>query len=56
MNEATGDIVTAGGRVIASTAVANTLAEAVADAYKGVEAVKFEGMQYRKDIGARALG
>jgi phosphoribosylamine-glycine ligase len=56
MDEITGEVVTAGGRVIAATAVADTLKEAIADAYKGVNAVKFEGMQYRTDIGARALG
>lgn len=46
---------TSGGRVIASTAVADTLEAAVAKAYKGVEAIRFEGMQYRKDIAGRAL-
>ncbi|KAF1837905.1 phosphoribosylamine--glycine ligase [Decorospora gaudefroyi] len=46
---------TSGGRVIASTATAPTLEEAVAKAYKGVECIHFEGMQYRKDIAARAL-
>lgn len=46
---------TSGGRVIASTAKANTLKEAVAKAYEGVNCIHFEGMQYRKDIAARAL-
>ncbi|KAF1851102.1 phosphoribosylamine-glycine ligase [Cucurbitaria berberidis CBS 394.84] len=46
---------TSGGRVIASTATASTLEEAVAKAYKGVECIHFEGMQYRKDIAGRAL-
>ncbi|KAF2265461.1 phosphoribosylamine--glycine ligase [Lojkania enalia] len=46
---------TSGGRVIASTAVAETLEEAVAKAYKGVDCIHFEGMQYRKDIAGRAL-
>jgi phosphoribosylamine--glycine ligase/phosphoribosylformylglycinamidine cyclo-ligase len=46
---------TSGGRVIASTAVADTLENAVAKAYKGVECIHFEGMQYRKDIAGRAL-
>jgi phosphoribosylamine-glycine ligase len=46
---------TSGGRVIASTATAPTLEEAVAKAYKGVECIQFEGMQYRKDIAGRAL-
>jgi phosphoribosylamine--glycine ligase len=50
-----GQLVTAGGRVIASTATAATLEEAVQKAYKGVECIHFEGMQFRKDIAGRAL-
>ena len=50
-----GKLVTAGGRVIASTATAATLEEAVAKAYEGVESIEFEGMQFRKDIAGRAL-
>jgi phosphoribosylamine-glycine ligase len=46
---------TAGGRVIASTATATSLEDAVAKAYKGVECIHFEGMQFRKDIAGRAL-
>ncbi|KAF2730328.1 phosphoribosylamine-glycine ligase [Polyplosphaeria fusca] len=46
---------TSGGRVIASTAVADTLEEAVAKAYKGVDCIHFDGMQYRRDIAGRAL-
>jgi phosphoribosylamine--glycine ligase len=46
---------TSGGRVIASTATAPTLEEAVAKAYKGVECIHFDGMQFRKDIAGRAL-
>ncbi|KZM21829.1 uncharacterized protein EKO05_0003148 [Ascochyta rabiei] len=50
-----GQLRTSGGRVIASTATAPTLEEAVAKAYKGVECIHFEGMQFRKDIAGRAL-
>lgn len=50
-----GKLVTSGGRVIASTAVADTLKDAIAKAYEGVNTIHFEGMQYRNDIGARAL-
>lgn len=50
-----GQLVTSGGRVIAATATGSTLREAVDKAYKGVEGIKFEGMQYRKDIAHRAL-
>jgi phosphoribosylamine--glycine ligase len=46
---------TSGGRVIAATATAGTLEEAVKKAYEGVECIHFEGMQYRKDIAGRAL-
>lgn len=50
-----GTLKTSGGRVIASTATAPSLEEAVAKAYKGVECIHFEGMQFRKDIAGRAL-
>lgn len=46
---------TAGGRVIASTAIADSLEQAIAKAYQGVKCINFKGMQYRTDIGARAL-
>ena len=46
---------TAGGRVIASTGTGKTLKDALARAYAGVEEIRFEGMQFRKDIGHRAF-
>ncbi len=46
-----GQIVTAGGRVLNVTALADTLPEALNRAYAGVDCIQFEGMQYRKDIG-----
>jgi len=42
---------TAGGRVLAVTAVAGDLPSAVATAYRGVSAITFDGAQYRSDIG-----
>ena len=48
-----GALFTAGGRVLAVTGVADTLPEALERAYAGVEAVHFEGMQHRTDIGGR---
>lgn len=45
-----GKLVTAGGRVLAVTAVAENLQAAVDLAYEGVKCVSFEGMQYRRDI------
>ncbi|KAL5119035.1 Bifunctional purine biosynthetic protein ADE1 [Pleosporales sp. CAS-2024a] len=46
---------TSGGRVIAATATAATLEDAVQRAYQGVGCIRFEGMQFRKDIAGRAL-
>ena len=51
-----GRLVTAGGRVLGVTAVADDLPAAVARAYEGVRCVHFEGMHYRTDIGRKALG
>ncbi len=46
-----GDMLTSGGRVLASSAFGKTFKEAWAKAYQGISAVKFEGAFYRKDIG-----
>jgi phosphoribosylamine--glycine ligase len=51
-----GELVTAGGRVLAVTARGASLAEAHSRAYTAVERIEFRGKQYRRDIGARALG
>ncbi|SCU88057.1 LANO_0D00958g1_1 [Lachancea nothofagi CBS 11611] len=53
--EDNGKILTAGGRVIAASAVAPTLREAVDKAYQGVECIKFNNRYFRKDIGHRAF-
>ena len=50
-----GGLVTAGGRVLGVTAVAETLLAAVKDAYAAADHIHFEGMHKRSDIGARAL-
>ena len=50
-----GEIVTAGGRVLAVTAAGADLREALAKAYGAMDGISFEGMQYRRDIGWRAL-
>jgi phosphoribosylamine--glycine ligase len=44
-----------GGRVLCVTALGDNLRAARSRAYEAVEAIRFEGMQYRKDIGHRAL-
>jgi len=49
-----GETVTSGGRVLTVTALGVDVADAVARAYTGVARVRFAGMQYRHDIGARA--
>lgn len=46
-------LVTAGGRVLNVTALGATVAEARARAYDAVEKIRFEGVQYRRDIAAR---
>lgn len=48
-------VVTAGGRVLNVTGVADTLPGALDIAYDAIEQISFEGMQYRRDIGQRAL-
>ncbi|MDE1970939.1 MAG: phosphoribosylamine--glycine ligase [Patescibacteria group bacterium] len=53
--QADGKLVTSGGRVLGVTGVGATLQEALDHAYHGVECIRFEGMQYRKDIGAKSL-
>jgi len=53
--ERDGQLVTDGGRVLGCTAVAPTLSEAVAEAYRLVDTIRFENAYCRRDIGARAL-
>lgn len=53
--EKDGKLVTSGGRVLSAVATASTLGEALSKAYKAMEHISFEGMEYRKDIGRRAL-
>jgi phosphoribosylamine---glycine ligase len=50
-----GRLVTAGGRVLAITAVAPDLRSALDKAYAELAKISFEGMQFRRDIAHRAL-
>ncbi len=50
-----GQLVTAGGRVLGVSAVADSLEEALDRAYGAMEEISFEGIYYRRDIGRRAL-
>jgi phosphoribosylamine--glycine ligase len=52
--ERDGRVVTAGGRVLTVVGRGNTFDAAIARAYEGVSRIRFEGMQYRRDIGAKA--
>jgi phosphoribosylamine--glycine ligase len=49
--DATGRVVTNGGRVLGVTATAPTLEEARTKVYANVERIHFDGMHYRSDIG-----
>ena len=48
-------LLTSGGRVLAVTALGDSVKEAQSKAYETINTVKFNGAQYRKDIGFRAL-
>jgi phosphoribosylamine--glycine ligase len=50
-----GRVVTAGGRVLTVVGRAATFDRAMASAYAAVECIRFDGMQYRRDIGRKAL-
>src|SRR5262245_47726591 len=50
-----GQLVTAGGRVLTVVGAGLDFQEAIRRAYAGVENISFEGMQYRRDIGKKAL-
>jgi len=53
--EKDGQIVTAGGRVLGVTALGETIPEAITNVYKAVGKITWYGVQYRKDIGQKAL-
>jgi len=50
-----GAAVTSGGRVLCVTALGDTLKMAQRRAYDAVSGIRFDGMQYRRDIGFRAV-
>lgn len=49
-------LLTNGGRVLGVTALGSDLAGAMANCYRAVENIHFEGAYYRKDIGKKGLG
>ena len=50
-----GKIVTNGGRVLGVTARGKTVREAIERAYRGVAAISWKGVHFRRDIGSKAL-
>jgi phosphoribosylamine--glycine ligase len=50
-----GDVVTSGGRVLCVTALGHNVKTAQKRAYEALAAIQFDGMQYRRDIGFRAI-
>jgi phosphoribosylamine--glycine ligase len=53
--EQEGEIVTAGGRVLGVTGFGDDLQAALDAAYAGVDAIHFDGVQVRRDIGQKGL-
>jgi phosphoribosylamine--glycine ligase len=51
-----GSLVTAAGRVLGVQALGPDIRSAIARAYEAVDRIRFDGMQWRSDIGRRALG
>ena len=50
-----GKLVTSGGRVTGTTAIAGSLEEAIQEAYRIAKGVQFENSYCRSDIGQKAL-
>ena len=50
-----GQVVTSGGRVLCVTALGGTLKLAQQQAYDTIQGIHFDGVQYRTDIGYRAI-
>jgi phosphoribosylamine--glycine ligase len=48
-------IVTDGGRVLNITSTGENFEQAIAQVYRGIKSIQFEGIYYRKDIGHRVL-
>jgi phosphoribosylamine--glycine ligase len=49
------EFLTSGGRVLGVTAIGSTYEDAIKKVYDAVSYINFEGMQYRRDIGRKAL-
>jgi phosphoribosylamine--glycine ligase len=53
--ERDGRVFTSGGRVLCVTGLGDSVKIAQARAYQAIEAIRFDGMQFRRDIGHRAI-
>ena len=53
-SEQDGRVVTSGGRVLAVSALGDSIADARARAYEACARISFDGMRYRRDVAARA--
>ncbi len=53
--EKNGKVVASGGRVLGVTAMGVTVQKAIARAYQAVEKIRWKDVQYRKDIGRKAM-
>ena len=53
--EQDGRTLTSGGRVLCVTALGDSVKIAQSRAYQGIDAIRFDGMQFRRDIGHRAI-
>jgi phosphoribosylamine--glycine ligase len=49
------ELLTSGGRVLNVVGRGRTFAEAIARAYAGAAEIYFDGMQFRRDIGRKAI-
>jgi phosphoribosylamine--glycine ligase len=50
-----GQIVTSGGRVLTVVGRGQNYTAAIETAYRAASCIRFEGMQFRRDIGRKAL-
>jgi len=55
VKEKDGQLVTSGGRVMTVVACADDFKSAIDRAYAAASLIKFDGMQYRRDIGRKAI-
>ena len=55
VQNAQGEVTTSGGRVLCVTALGDSVSAAQQQAYQGVSAIHWEGVEYRRDIAFRAI-